>query len=93
MKGIRNLVLALFLVALVLEIANVFLSNKISSESVSATKLNTRIAKLKEENMLLSSQVLSYTSYEAVEKKAKELGFVDEKNTILMFESPQVALR
>lgn len=93
MKGIYRFILVLFVIALGLEIVNVFISNKVASQSISVTKINTKIAQLKEENMILSSQVLSYTSYEAVSKKAELLGFARDRNTILMFDSPQVALR
>lgn len=93
MKGIYRFILVLFFVALGLEIVNVYISNKVASQSVLTTNLSAKITQFKEENMILSSKVLSYTSYEAVSQKAKLLGFLDGKNTILMLDSPQVALR
>lgn len=88
----KTLIVVLVVVFFILSGINIFITNKITLESISATKIRTEIAKLQESNEVLSSEVLGYTSYEVISSKAAALGFHEEKEFISLYAPLQVAI-
>jgi len=75
-------VILLFVTAVGLELLNTHLSGNLASDSVTVKKLQSKIAKLDEENQILNQQVLEKTSFENISQKATQLGFVKDHNYI-----------
>ncbi len=93
MKTLTKILLTLLVVAfLLLEGVNIYLSNKVSLESISASKVRNQIAKLQEKNQVLSGEILDYTSYEYIASRAGELGFHEEKDFVSLYAPVQVAI-
>lgn len=87
------LVLLLFLasVTLLLEMVNIYLSNKVAADSISATKINVELKKIADENIVLKSELLHLSSFEMISSRAADLGFVQPKYTISLSSPVQVA--
>lgn len=77
-------VLLLAILTIGLELANIHLSGKLASDSVTVKKLQVNIANLEEHNQILNSKVLSQTSYETIASKAATLGFVEDHSYIYL---------
>lgn len=88
----KTLLVVLLVVFLMLSVVNIFITNKITLESLSATKTRNEIAKLQEQNAILSSEILGYTSFEVISSKAASLGFHEEKDFISLYAPLQVAI-
>lgn len=75
-------VILLFLLAVGLELANIHLSGKLASDSVTVKKLQQSIARLDEENQILDSKVLKETSFDTISSKAISIGFIEDHSYI-----------
>lgn len=93
MKIISKTAIFLFIVVVILEGINIYLSNKISLDSIKATKITSQIDKLSEENTLLSSEVISSLSLDNISSRAASIGFVEPKEPISFASPLQVALK
>ncbi|OIP58253.1 MAG: hypothetical protein COX79_03060 [Candidatus Levybacteria bacterium CG_4_10_14_0_2_um_filter_36_16] len=93
MKIISKTAIFLFIVVLILEGINIYLSNKISLDSIKATKITSQIEDLSEKNTLLSSEVIYSLSLDNISSRAAYLGFVEPKEPISFASPLQVALK
>lgn len=91
-KLTKILLVGLVLSFLLLQGLNIYLSNRIAVESIQAAKVRNEIAKLSENNQVLSSEILDYTSYEYIASRAGELGFHEEKDIVSLYAPVQVAI-
>jgi cell division protein FtsL len=89
----RTIIIPLALIALVLEGINIFLTNQVSSESVTVSRLESEIGEIEQKNFTLKSDVLEYSSLERVASRAAEMGLVETKKTISLYEPVTVAVR
>lgn len=92
MKKIKIITGLLCILALALEITNVFLSNTLSADSITAGQLQAKIKNLEQKNLILHSELLENTSYEQIASRAADLGFGESKHTISLNRPPKVAL-
>lgn len=92
MKLLYSIVGLLFITALILEGVNIYLSNKISTDSIIASKLQARIDNADEQISALNSEVLKYSSYQVVSNRAMALGFQVTRNYISLYSPLQVAV-
>lgn len=90
---LKHFLIFLTVITFLFEGVNVFLSNQVSTESVTVTKLNKEIEELDQQNFTIRGEVLDYTSLEQVASRAAELGFVENKKVISLFEGSHVAIR
>lgn len=93
MKFIRYTLIILMAIALSLEGVNIYFANNVSADSIEATKLQARINSYEEENTILKTEILKYTSYEEVASKAAILGFVEPKEYMSLYTPKQVAVQ
>lgn len=93
MKKLYKFTVLLVMVAMFLQVSSIFVSNKLATDNINATTLRKKISKLKQDNVLLSAEILKFASFEQISKRANELGFEESRNAILLFDSPQVAVR
>ena len=90
--NLKVILIPLLIITLLLEGVNVFLTNQISTESVTVNKLTAQIEKYEQSNFTIRSEVLEYTTLETVASRAAQLGFVENKNVISLYESASVAV-
>jgi cell division protein FtsB len=93
MKIIRYILILLILLTISLHGVNIYYSNNVSADSIEATKLQEAINNLEEENTILKTEILKYTSYEQVSSRAAELGFVEPKEYMSLYTPNKVAHR
>ncbi|RJQ26253.1 hypothetical protein C4577_03900 [Candidatus Parcubacteria bacterium] len=84
MRKINILIFMLIVISFTLEIANIYLSNKVTSNSIYASKIEQQIKDLDNKNQILKSDILNYTSFEMISSRAAELGFVENKEYITL---------
>lgn len=82
----------LTIIAILLQVANVFLSNTIASGSVEAALLTTKIEKVEEKNAIIKTELLKYSSLTRLASRAAEMGFVDSKKFITVNSPLSVAV-
>lgn len=88
MKKANLLILFLVITFGILEVINIHLSNSVSTNSIYASGLKTKVEGLQEKNTILKTEVLKYTSYEFISSKAATLGFVENKKSALSVSGP-----
>jgi cell division protein FtsB len=76
MKQLNTVLLVLFIITTLLEGVNIFLSNRVSTDSIEAGQLQKEIAVLNSQNNILRAKVFSYASFDSVASRAAEFGFV-----------------
>lgn len=92
MKTLYATVICLGIIALILQITTIFVSNNIASDSIYASELAEKIDNLDEKNLSLRSEVLHFSSFEIISQQAIELGFVTPKNFISLHTPLHVAI-
>lgn len=86
------LIIFFIIIIITLSIVQVGASSKLSTTGIELEKLQAQINKYKKENMLLEEEVLEASALINVLKKAKELGFVQSKSQIYLFNPLPFAL-
>lgn len=86
-------VFMLFLILIVLEGINVYLSNTIAGSSIEASGVRIEISKVDEQITLLRSELYSYSSFDKIASRAAELGFADSKEAMVITAPLPVVLR
>ena len=89
---IKGTVVCLFMLMMMLELIHIYMRNKVSSDSIYATKVRTELAQYKGKNMSLRIEILDLTSFNALYARAQELGYVEPKEFISLYTPLQVAL-
>jgi cell division protein FtsL len=90
----RKLTIGLLLVTvLVMEGVNIFLSNRLATDSIEASILKKEVALVTQENNIIRAKVYELSSYESVASRAAEFGFAEAESTISLDNSVQVALQ
>lgn len=92
MKKSYIFITLLIVIVLILEVLNIYFSNKVAVDSLHATKLRETIKILDEENSSLRSQILASSSYEVIASRATELGFTTPKRFISLFAPAKLSM-
>lgn len=92
MKKYIFIVSILALTALVLEAVSLSQANKVAAESLEAGKLTEKITTLEEENSSLQSKIFEYTSFDSVASRAAELGYIETKSSISLYDELPIAI-
>lgn len=87
------LLTALIVLTLVFQGVNIYLSNKLSSNSIQASSIQDQLDNLTQKNIALRTEVLSYSSYENIASRAASLGYTYTKQYISLKTPLQVAQR
>lgn len=91
MKKIYSSIIIIFIFMLCLEFINIYLSNKLGTDSLYLSRVEKEVQKIKHKNLVIKAEILEYSSFESVASRAAALGFVESKKTISLFESAPVA--
>lgn len=91
MKKLNIIIIVLVLATFVLEGVNIFLSNRVSTDSIAASQLQQELARVEQENEILKTKVLEFASFESVASRAAEFGFVEPKDTLSLDAPVEVA--
>lgn len=75
MKKIYTITVLLLMLIAIVEVVYLAHSDALASESMNAEKLRNKIAEVDEQNQILQSEILSYSSILVVSSRAAELGF------------------
>lgn len=65
-----------------LELFNIFLSNRVTTDSIEASKLKKEIAEYTQKNNILKSKIYEHASYDSIASRAAEVGFQEARDTI-----------
>lgn len=93
MNRANVLMIFLAIVASISQGTNIYISNATDVESISGTKLKDKIEELREDNIELEAEVLSLSSYVNLSSRAAELGLVENKSFVSLFDPVKVAVR
>lgn len=93
MKKTHIFLFLLFVVTGMLEVANIYLSNTVTTDSINATRLQEKINMLDEENLNLKSSILKNSSFEFVASRAAEFGFKHNDSIVTLNTPIEVAAR
>lgn len=74
-----------------LELFNIFLSNRVSTDSIEASQLKKEIAEYTQKNNILKSKIYEKASYESIASRAAEVGFQEAGELISLDTPVQVA--
>lgn len=86
-------IIILGVITLLTQITSIYVSNTRSLQSIQASELREKLAKLKEKNLLLQSKVLSFASYNTISSKAAELGYKESKDFVSLYDPVEVAVK
>lgn len=93
MRRLNIVVVILFLFTALFEVFNIFLSNTVTTDSIKATQLQTKIADLDERNLILKSTVLKNSSYGYISSRSAEFGFKPSIAVVSLNSPLEVAAR
>ena len=93
MKKIYISAILLLILLSIVEVVYLTHSDALASESMSAEKLRNKIEKIDEENQILQSEILSYSSIIVVSSRAAELGFEKPQEFISLKNKDSIALK
>lgn len=91
MKKIYCVILVLLVSAISIQGINIYLANTLDSKSIYVQQLQKQVSMTEQENLILKSKVLEYTSFESVASRAAALGFAPEKEFVTLSSRPAVA--
>jgi len=92
MKWLYSVIAILIITIIVLESLDIYLSNSLSTQSLSASKYRREIEELEDQNVVLRAELLKLTSFEVIASHAASFGFVEPKHTISLKLQPQFAV-
>jgi len=93
MRLYTGLIRCLIVVVLLLALARVMVSNRISTSGVALGRLNEEIQSLRVENDLLSEKLLSLSSLNNLASEAAKLGFNEKKDNFVLSNPLPIAQR
>ncbi len=93
MKKIYLIATTLLLLLAILEVVYLTQSDALASESMKAEELRAQIEKLEEENSIIHSEILSYSSMQIISSRAAELGYDKPSEIIVLKKQDSIALK
>ena len=90
-KKTHVIIVILVLSAVMLEMFNIFLTNRMDTDSIIASQLQKEVAIITQENNIVRAKVYELSSYESVASRAAEFGFKESGNILTLDTPIQVA--
>lgn len=84
---------AIFLIIIVLAVAQVVVTNSLSTQGLILESLRRDAASYKEENQFLKTEVASASSITRIAELARESGFVKDSSPLVLTQAQSFALR
>lgn len=91
MNKTNIIIVFLIISTLLLEMVNIFLTNRMATDSIEASQLKKELAVLTQENNVIRAKVYELASYESVASRAAEFGFKEAGGAISLDTPVQVA--
>jgi len=92
-KTFKILFLVLIIFSVVSQIFNIWLVNSVDAQSIAASRLQSKIERLREQNSIIETEVWQYASYSNVASRAATLGFGNKKDFITLGAPQKLAIR
>ncbi len=92
-KYIRLSIAVFGIVALLLQVLNIYIYNRDALESPNATRIQAKLSALAESNIELESQLLSLSSYNTIASRAGSIGYVENKEFVSLYDPIPLAVR
>ena len=93
MKLTTKIIVGLVLLIGGLILTRIIVSSMFSVDGIALAKMNSEIASLDRENMLLKEQIYSTASYTQIASDAATMGFVEEKSQISLSGASSIAIK
>ena len=91
MKKFYVVTFLLITITVILQVIQVYLANKVSSESVEMVAKQRLISRYEEENDRLRLEVLQNSNLQMIASKAATLGFLDPQEAISLYDPLELA--
>lgn len=93
MKKPYIIIIILLGAAIVLSIANAFMSNMLSTSGIFVSQAERQINAYKTQNAILSEELLTASSLVAISEKAEQSGFVSDSELMVVDTSRSLAVK
>lgn len=93
MKKTTKLLLALLLLVGGLLLVRIVMSSAFSVDGIALDSINTQIAAVSKDNMLLKERLYTKSSYATVASDAANLGYVEQKSQISLSGTSPLAIK
>ena len=94
MKNKPALIIAsLVFVILVLSVVRISVANRIATSGIELQSIETQVASLRKENLILQEKLLTVSSFTQIASRAGELGFVPSKANLVISTGIPVAIK
>lgn len=85
---LKLIITLLIITIFILEGVQVYFSNRIAGTSIEVATLRQKIEALNEKNTDIKTELLSYSSFNSIASRAAELGFSENKNSVITLTAP-----
>ncbi|HSD98623.1 MAG TPA: hypothetical protein VLB73_02915 [Patescibacteria group bacterium] len=93
MKITTKILLGFALLISGLVMTRIIVSSMFSVDGIALSQMNTQIASLDRENMILKERIYSASSYTVIASDAATMGFVEEKSQISLSNASSIAIK
>lgn len=93
MKTTTKVILGLLILIGGLMLVRIVLSNMFSVDGIAMAKMNTQIATLDRENMILKEKIYTASSYTQIASDAATMGLVEENSQISLSNASSIAIK
>lgn len=93
MKLTTKIIMGLIILIAGLVFSRIIVSSMFSVDGITLANLNTQIASLDRENMLMREKIYTASSYTTIASDAATMGFVEENSQISLGGTSSIAIR
>lgn len=87
------IIASLVFVILVLSVVRISVANRIATSGIELQSIETQVASLRKENLILQEKLLTVSSFTQIASRAGELGFVPSKANLVISSGIPVAIK
>lgn len=87
------IIASLVFVILVLSVVRISVANRIATSGIELQSIETQVASLRKENLILQEKLLTVSSFTQIASRAGELGFVPSKANLVISTGIPVAIK
>ncbi len=79
--------------AIAVQMISIYVASGKAIDSITATELRSKIESIREDNIAIESNILTFASYTAVASRAASIGFEETKEFVSLYDPVEVAVR